>query len=185
LQLIYLSGQDVGGLGYGSSVGVEIGMDGMILADPLMEKIDVIGGGQMTPARQQLRSGPAGIGFHGFYVPKQFVLRHIAQPPEGITGGIRPGGGGQSVDVHLRTGDMLKMVGDLRGIGQDYGRIMTQRLGKAAPEGEYTLVLPYVLADVFVVETQQHRLSVNPGNVGGIQLRREGTMWEAEGDVVA
>ena len=50
-QIIDLARQDMRGTGDGPFVGIKIGVDRMILSDPLVEKIDMIRGRQMAPAR--------------------------------------------------------------------------------------------------------------------------------------
>ena len=48
-QIVDLAGQDVRRAGDGVVVGVEVGVNRMILADPLVEKIDMVRGGQVAP----------------------------------------------------------------------------------------------------------------------------------------
>ena len=51
-EIVDLAGEDMRRPGDGVLVGVEVGMDRMILADPLVEKIDMVGGGQVAPLGQ-------------------------------------------------------------------------------------------------------------------------------------
>ena len=176
-QIVDLARQDMRRPGDGAVVGVEIGVDRMILSDPFVEKIDVIRGGQMAPVGEQFPPGSACRRFHPLDVPKQFVLSGISQPAEGISAGIRPGGGGQGRG-YLRTGHSAsrKLHGNFGRRRHDQVRMLFERLRQSPPEFENPLLAPDVLADVFVIVTEQDHLAVDQGEVSGVLLRRNG-VW--------
>jgi len=112
-EIVDFSSKNVRRAGDGIFVGVEIGVDRMILTDPLVQKIDVIGGRQMSPLGQVFPPCPPCGRLHPFNVPKKLILGGIAQPSKSVLAGIGPGGGCQSVNIEGRARNILKSIGDL------------------------------------------------------------------------
>ncbi len=156
----------------------------MVLSDPFMNEIDVIRSGQLPPFGEQFPTRLTRLAFHLLNVLKQFVLRHGAQPAEGIPAGVGPGGRRQTVNVKRRAIRIFESFRNFRGVGDDDVIMPGQGFRNPPPEFENTFIFPDVLSDVLVIIAQQHGLAVYFGDEGGILLRGDRLMGEAESHVI-
>ncbi len=185
LKVVDFAGENVGGGGDRSAVRVEIAVDGEILPRPFVQKIDVVGCGQVPPFPQEVAPRLAGRGGHFFNIPEKLVLGHVSEPALGVPFLVGPGRRRKTGDIDDGAHRLPEAVCHFRRRGHLDIRVRRERLWQLPPEREYPLVFPDMLADVLVVVSEEDRFSVDHCYMSGVFLRGDGLFRETVGNVVA